>query len=169
MSTRVDVYEGSSNPGIVLAAYDNTSLIADFSSWYQTHWVTTVPITLVKSPADPNKYNVFHANICKKNSEEIFEVHVAVVDFNENLNYTYINPNVGAEFSLEGNVKEIPVKVLIYDINQRPEDQFLVKCGQRTSFPTPTFGFTALEFNALERGIPPQPEVKNGNILVGKK
>lgn len=164
----ITIQVNQNNPNKDFVNCGDFNIIGDFNAWYLVHYVENIPLTLDKFPGSPNDYNLFHANYC--DSTDTLEIHVAKVypGMLENFNHLYLVANIGSQFSLEPRVKQVSVKVLLYDICDRDtakDDVYIWECGIETSTKVPPYDGVSHKCKVLT--VDPEPKVKGTSILIG--
>lgn len=143
----------------------------NFKFWIKNHHIKKLDFKLKKKSLGV-LYDFFLVNQC---GPQHIEMHVAVVDSNENISESLTVGNPGIDLSLDpgskNNGKDV-VKITIweYDISKRPEDLFLYKCGIRTNIKIPPYDNDRNNYSFDQiTSVDPQPEKKGESILIGNR
>lgn len=169
---------GKNNGLKTIAKFNEFEIKGEFDKWTTNpdHFVSEVPLELIKGNTN-NYFNLFHANYCNKNGDNIYdvlEIHVAKVykPLQESYNFIYKVKKPKVEFSLDpkDSKAKVQVNVIYYDIDKRcPSDKFLHLCGKKTKTGVPFLSEKDCPPKGLVAfdGVPTQPDTKKGNILQG--
>ena len=163
---------GKFNGTKIIAEFTEFKIKGEFNDWSTNpdHYVLKVPLNLEKT--SNNYYNVFHANYCENVNS--FEIHVAIVNNlnEESKSYPYVVSKQKQHFNLDPKVPKSKVKVsiLLYDLHERcPGDKLIYICGDKKG--------KEIDHHPLKDKpcppqikfrVPPTPEQKDGNILIGE-
>ena len=143
----------------------------NFKSWNSSvneKFPNPIEITLTPSESYPDGlYHISLVEYCKRLKH--FEVHIEPVDDISDHDHTYIYDQADYEkLNLNpGTIGQIRVWVILYNSGLN-EDNFFFKCGKPTkeclNFPHDS---DACEKQELSFAPGPQPDTKDGNVIIG--